>query len=169
MKSGLRPVFQHQHYSIEDLLACPDLPALLEWGEFRHLRQAKELDLPIKEIGKKGETVEVKNKKEKSTWSGLFTKLGVLFPYLWPKDKPGLQVSNHFHPQRTDTCNPRPGSLPVWCLCYLCEASMFWCLGSTRPSWMPWRQTLLSSPTKSSCSTPWSPCSRAAWAGRAAL
>ena len=35
MKSLQKNVFRHQHYSIEDLIACPDLPALLEWGEFR--------------------------------------------------------------------------------------------------------------------------------------
>ena len=35
MKSLPKHVFRHQHYSIEDLIACPDLPALLEWGEFR--------------------------------------------------------------------------------------------------------------------------------------
>ena len=31
-------------------------------------------------------------KESKSTWSGLYKKVSTLFPYLWPKEKPGLQV-----------------------------------------------------------------------------
>ena len=31
-------------------------------------------------------------KESKSTWSGLYKKVSILFPYLWPKEKPGLQV-----------------------------------------------------------------------------
>ena len=110
MKSLQKNVFRHQHYSIEDLIACPDLPALLEWGEFRwqfffsspvqnhkatidvprYLRQGSEFDPTFKEK-ETSSSSEKSSKKEKSTWSGLYTKMCVLFPYLWPRGKLGLQ------------------------------------------------------------------------------
>jgi hypothetical protein len=117
MKSRLPTVFQHQHYSIEvalgsqhdaqDLLGCPDLPALLDWGElrsgrtarmsgytnrshYRHLRQSYEYEVPQKE--KKEEDAGEDTKQQKSTWSNLYGKVRLLFPYLWPRDQPWLQL-----------------------------------------------------------------------------
>ena len=75
--------------SFQDILSCPDPAALLEWGEIRHLRNSKEYRLHKKTV-KEDET---KTKTGKSTWSNLYSKLSVLFPYLWPKNKPGLQVN----------------------------------------------------------------------------
>ena len=56
----------------------------------RYLRQGTEYDPNYKEketSSRSGKS----SKKEKSTWSGLYTKMCVLFPYLWPRGKLGLQ------------------------------------------------------------------------------
>ena len=57
----------------------------------RYLRQGYEFDPPFNEKDKSSES-QKGSKKEKSTWSGLYTKMCILFPYLWPKGKLGLQV-----------------------------------------------------------------------------
>ena len=64
------------------------LPTLLKFVS-RYLRQGYEFDPPFNE---KERPTEKDSKKEKSTWSGLYTKMCILFPYLWPKGKLGLQV-----------------------------------------------------------------------------
>ena len=56
----------------------------------RYLRQGSEYDPNYKEKETSSGS-EKSSKKEKSTWSGLYTKMCVLFPYLWPKGKLGLQ------------------------------------------------------------------------------
>ena len=58
---------------------------------YRYLRQGYEFDPPFNEEDKSS-GFQKDPKKEKSTWSGLYTKMCVLFPYLWPKGKLGLQV-----------------------------------------------------------------------------
>ena len=63
------------------------LPTLLKFVS-RYLRQGYEFDPPFNE---KEKSTEKDSKKEKSNWSGLYTKMCILFPYLWPKGKLGLQ------------------------------------------------------------------------------
>ena len=54
------------------------------------MRQGTEYDPNYKEKETSSRS-EKGSKKEKSTWSGLYTKMCVLFPYLWPRGKVGLQ------------------------------------------------------------------------------
>ena len=57
----------------------------------RYLRQGHKFDPPFKERVKSDRSKK-DSKKENSTWRGLYTKMCILFPYLWPKGRPGLQV-----------------------------------------------------------------------------
>ena len=54
------------------------------------MRQGSEYDPNYKEKETSSRS-EKSSKNEKSTWSGLYKKMCVLFPYLWPNGKLGLQ------------------------------------------------------------------------------